>query len=209
MACFDLYADVDKEKKQNECSITLTNRYLRLFPYPGIVSKKKGFFQSKLSSHSYDVMCPDLCTQQVYLLHLRWLLASWERRGQRNTPLHERRFKRDSQQRLCRGVRRPTFHAQRRVSRPDSSTIQNAWRIRHRKVSVVVYFGCAPLITLFPPHTSYTQAQTYWRKNAPFRGVPFKAGLSAAQISRVLKVFGQNGANCESAVTNFLICPLR
>ena len=66
--------------------------------------------------------------------------------------------------------------------------------------------GCAPLITLFPPHTSYTQAQSYWRNEAPFRGVPFKTGLSAAQISRVLKVFGQNGANCESAVTNFLIC---
>ena len=62
MACFDPYADVDKEKEHKERSNTLTNRYLRLIPYPGIVSNKAGFF--KLYFPTIHVM---LCAQTFVL----------------------------------------------------------------------------------------------------------------------------------------------
>ena len=40
----------------------------------------------------------------------------------------------------------------------------------------------------------------YWKANAPFYGVPFKADISQSDFEFVLQLFSMDGENCCSAV---------
>ena len=54
--------------------------------------------------------------------------------------------------------------------------------------------------------TSYNEAVSFWKNNAPFNGVPFKENLSDQEHSYILNRMHAAGFNCHSVVS--LVSPL-